>query len=150
MITLADTQKSSNINKELIEYELGLKRLLNTTVFLKGDIFVLSPSVQNDHSWFDLRKINIDRYREKGYKGYLLIRYFNKFLLTELDTFVARMIPENKFVETKGIGIHWKFNVLANGKGYSIINRQNNAIAYDIAEATIEEIKEEIDCRSGL
>jgi hypothetical protein len=129
---LADTRNSSNIHKDFFEEELGLKQFSNTSIFLKGDIFVLSPSVQNTHSWFDLRKVNLDRYKEKSYRGYLLIRYYEKFLLTDLDPFIKTMLPEHRFVDNKNIGVHWKFNVLPTESGYIVVNRQDRTMTYNI------------------
>ena len=142
---MADTRNSSNINKELLENGLGLKRLSNTTIFLKDNIFVLSPSVQNQHKWFDVRKVNLDRYNEKPYKGHFLIRYFDKFLLTDLDRFIQKMMPADKYVDNQNIGIHWKFNVEQQRDGYKLINRQDRTVTYNIAEYTIEEIKDKIN-----
>lgn len=141
---MADNRTSSNVNRDVLEQVLGFKRLLNTTVFTKCDTFILSPSVQNDHSWFDLRRVNIDRYKEKNYNGYLLIRYFNNFLITELDRFLETMVPDNKFVYTKSIGEHWKFNVLQADKGFTIVNRQDRNLSYNILEADIDELLEKL------
>lgn len=143
-ISVADNRISSNVNRNVLEQILGFKRLSNTSVFTKGDIFILSPSVQNDHSWFDLRRVNINRYNEKKYYGYLLIRYFNKFLIAELDSFIKVMIPENQFVYTKSIGEHWKFNVIQTDNGFTIVNRQDRKLTYTISEATIDDLSKKL------
>jgi hypothetical protein len=138
---MADTRNSSNVNVELFKKEIGLRQLSNTSIFLKDNFFILSPSVQNAHKWFDLRKVNLDRFKEKAYKGYLLIRYFNKFLLTELDQFNDRMMPKDKYVNNHNIGIHWKFNVEGSGKVYTIINRQDRTMFHNINEVSVEVLK---------
>ncbi|SES89354.1 hypothetical protein SAMN05421676_10242 [Salinibacillus kushneri] len=138
---MADTRKSTNYNKEKLEDGLGLKRLSNTTIYLKDNEFVLSPSVQNQHKWFDIRKVNLDRFNEKPYKGHLLIRYFDKFLLTDLDRFIQKMTPTEKYIENQNIGIHWKFNVEEQQEGYTLINRQDRTLTYNITEYSIEEIR---------
>ncbi len=141
---MADTRYSSNVNKEVLENEFGLKRVSNTTIFLKANNFVLSPSVQNQYKWFDIRKVNINRYNEEPYKGHLLIRYFDKFLLTDLDSFIKKMMPADKYVDNQNIGIHWKFNVEQCEEDYKLINRQDRTVTYSIAEYSIEAIKKVI------
>lgn len=98
---MADTRNSSNVNRDLLEKGVGLRRLSNTTIFLKGNIFALSPSVQNKYKWFDIRKVNLDRYHEKSYEGHLLIRYFDKLLLTDLDRFILKMVPADIHRQSK-------------------------------------------------
>ena len=141
---MADTRNSSNVNRDLLEKEVGLRRLSNTKIFIKGNIFALSPSVQNKHKWFDIRKVNLDRYHEKSYEGYLLIRYFDKLLLTDLDRFILKMVPTDKYIDNQNIGVHWKFNIEQQPEGYRIINRQDRTLTYTINEYSLEEIKKEI------
>ena len=138
---LANTMISSEVNREILEKELGLKRLSNTSIFLKDNFFVVSPSVQNIHKWFDFRKVNLNRFKEKAYEGFLLIRFFDKFLLIELNQFVNKMISEEKFVETKSIGVHWKFNIEQSEKKYFLRSRQDKTCIQSINEVTIEELK---------
>lgn len=139
---MIDKQRSSDVNKQVLKYDLGLKQLSNTSVFLKDNIFVLSPSMQNDHNWFDLRKVNVNRFKERPYKGFLLVRYFDKFLVTDLASFIKQMMPEDKFVYTKTIGEHWKFNILINGNNYSIVNQQNRRTPYRIEEVSASRLSE--------
>lgn len=139
---MSDRQRSSDVNKHILKHNLGLKQLSNTSVFLKDNLFVLSPSMQNDHNWFDLRKVNINRFKERPYKGFLLVRYFDKFLITDLADFAKHMMPEERFVYTKTIGEHWKFNILVNGSKYSIVNQQNRRTPYHIEEISAERLPE--------
>lgn len=122
---------SSNVNKDFLVNELGLKQLGNTTIFRKVNSFVLSPSVQNDAYWFDIRKVNLDKFNRETEKGYLLIRFFNQFLVISLNDFIDRMIDEDKFANTANSGVHWKFKVLRTSDGFkvkSMINRKEIAV----------------------
>ena len=135
---------SSSINKNILMEELGLRQYSNTTIFTKGNIFVLSPSVQNSHSWFDLRKINIDRFDENHNNGFLILRYLDKLLLTELKEFKLKMMPEDKTVFTKSMGIHWKFNIVNQNGRYSVVNQQNRNFKYPMIKVAPEELKQMI------
>lgn len=134
--------RSSEVNKSVLKQGLGLKQLSNTTVFMKNQVFVLSPSMQNAHNWFDLRKINIDRFNEKSTKGFLLIRFFDKFLLADLAQFKKQMMPEERFVFTKTMGNHWKFNIIQQGNNYSIVNQQDRGKKYNIEEVSIDRLQQ--------
>ena len=135
-------QRSTDVNKDVLKYNLGLKQLSNTSIFLKDDIFVLSPSMQNAHNWFDLRKVNLNRFKEKPQKGFLLIRYFDTFLVADLSAFSKQMMPSDKFVFTKTIGEHWKFNILLSGNKYSIVNQQNRRVSYSVEEVSINRLQD--------
>ena len=93
--------QSSSINKHILLENLGLRQYSNTTIFTKEDVFVLSPSIQNSHSWFDLRKVNLDRFDGNINNGFLILRYFDKFHYTNLKDFKEKMMPEDKTVFTK-------------------------------------------------
>ena len=138
---MADTTGSSSVNKEILIKKLGLQQVSNTTIFRKGNYFVLSPSVQNNYRWFDLRKRNLDRFSEEVHEGYLLIRYLDKFLLTNLNNFAEKMLPLDKYVMTQSIGIHWKFNIQHINDNYVIVNRQNKDLTYEIKEGSVEDLR---------
>lgn len=135
-----DHSKTTNYNKDILTLELGLKQFSNTTVFTKRNLFVLSPSVQNSASWFDLRKVNLDRFNTRTQRGYLLIRYFEKFLIVELTNFMDRMIDKEHYVETSNSGVHWKFIIQKKAKSYMVINRSTKR-SFEVKEILTEELK---------
>ena len=135
-----DHSITTNYNKDILTLELGLKQFSNTTVFTKHNFFVLSPSVQNSAFWFDLRKVNLDRFNTRTQRGYLLIRYFEKFLIVDLADFMDRMIDKERYVETSNSGVHWKFNIQKNTNNYIIINRSTKR-SFDVKEIETEELK---------
>jgi hypothetical protein len=121
-----DHTNTSKNNIEVLVNDLGLKQYRNTTIFTKEKKFILSPSVGNDANWFDVRKVNLDKYTSEYSEGYLLIRFKEKFLIINLREFIDKMIDENKFSDTKNSGIHWQFIVYEpSGKAteYKLISR---------------------------
>lgn len=139
---MLDKQNSMNVNKAILVHDLRLRQHSNTSIFLRGSLFVWSPSAQNDHNWFDLSKANLDRYEGKPYKGFLLIRFFDKLLLTELDAFIKEMMPQDKFVSSNSIRPHWKFRIRNSGSSYSIINHQNPKKFYSIREYSPQQLQQ--------
>ncbi len=122
---------STNVNKDILVKELGFKQYRNTTIFTKQNYFVLSPSVQNDANWFDIRKVNLDKFAGHSGQGYLLIRFFDQFLVTSLSNFIDQIIDQEKYANTANSGIHWKFRVLKTLDGYrikSMINKKEVGI----------------------
>jgi hypothetical protein len=102
------TNTSKN-NIEVLLEDLGLEQYRNTTIFTKENKFILSPSIGNDTSWFDIRKVNLDRFTSEYHVGYLLIRFKEKLLICNLKQFIEKMIDKDKFSDTKNSGIHWQF-----------------------------------------
>ncbi|QMT17218.1 hypothetical protein H1Q58_14845 [Planococcus maritimus] len=130
------------VNKDILEDRLGFKQHSRSIIFLKANTLIFSPSAQNQYNWFDVRKPNLDFYlNTPSLKGFLIIRFFDAFLVAELDDFIKRMMPNDKFVFTKSIGPHWKFRIRKNGRSYSIYNQQNSAIFYPIKEYSANELE---------
>lgn len=111
---------SSEINKEKLQKQLKLIQYKNTTIFENDSLFVLSPSVQNNQKWFDIREVNINKI-DKSKKAYLIIRFFSKFIIINLYEFIKIMIYDCKSNHTKNSGIHWKFVI----KNNCIINKKS-------------------------
>ncbi|MBH0169177.1 hypothetical protein [Fictibacillus sp. 18YEL24] len=136
---MGNVATSSKVNKNVLTVDLKLRQYSNTTIYTKRNLFVLSPSVQNAYSWFDVRKVNLDRFQQKDYKGYLLIRYFDKFLLTDLESFTKQMTPSDKYVNSPKTGAHWKFLIKPSLHTYQIMNQQTKN-TYFINEVTHPEL----------
>ncbi len=131
---------TTNHNKVVLIYELSLKQISNTSAFRNDKFFVLSPSVQNQYKWFDLRKVNLSRYNKNKEKGYLLIRLFNEFLLADLDDFIDKMITDDTFVETKNSGIHWKFLIDNSDTDNIIVINQRGRNQYIVNKVSVEDL----------
>ena len=138
-----DHSAARNVNRDILINELDLKQVSNTTIFLKGKYFVLSPSVQNSYNWFDLRLVNLKQFDRKNQKGYLLIRFFDKFLLGDLRLFIRSMVSKENYVKTKVSGVHWKFNIRHVNGQYLIVN-QRDKMQFVIEEVTQDELKQKL------
>lgn len=119
-----DHTATSNVNKDFLTADLNLHQYRNTTIFTKGSIFVLSPSISNENNWFDVRLVNIERFTDKYTIGHLLVRLRNKFLLMKLTEFLDEMTDDKVYSETKNSGIHWKYRIVEHQslKTYTIVN----------------------------
>jgi hypothetical protein len=131
---------TSQFNKNILLHDLNLRQISNTTAYYKNGFFVLSPSIQNSYHWFDIREVNLARYRQQSENGYLLVRFFDKFLLAELDEFIDRMISNDNYVETKVSGVHWKFIIHERGQEYIIVN-QTDKKRFSLKGISLEQLK---------
>lgn len=125
-IMAGDHTKTSNNNIGILKNEIGSKQYRNTTIFTKGRKFILSPSIGNESNWFDIRKVNLDKFTSDYSNGYLIIRFKEKLLVTDLRDFIEKMIDKNKFSDTKNSGVHWQFTVkesLRENDSYKVIGR---------------------------
>jgi hypothetical protein len=139
-----DHSAARDVNKGVLINELDLRQVTNTTIYVKGSYFVLSPSVQNSYNWFDLRLVNLKQFDRKNQKGYLLIRFFDKFLLADLRSFWRAMISKENYVKTKVSGVHWKFIIrFVNGQ-YIIVNQRDKK-QFVIEEVTMDGLKEKLN-----
>lgn len=120
---MANNTASSNVNRDVLVGQLGLRQYRNTTIYTRNGHFVISPSSQNSYSWFDLRKVNIDRYDRTREKGHLLVRFQNTLLWADLNQFITTSITEDSSVYTPSIGVHWKFNIVEHAGNFIAINR---------------------------
>ncbi|WP_312098859.1 hypothetical protein [Niallia sp.] len=118
---------TANHNKDILTKECKLTQVANTSIFRQGTYFVLSPSVQNDHCWFDLRKVNLVQFNREEQTGYLLIRFFDQFLVCNLKKFMRRMISKDNSVETHASGVHWKFNIIYKNDQYIVVNQTDKS-----------------------
>ncbi|KOF10169.1 hypothetical protein AC739_10470 [Planococcus glaciei] len=139
---MTDKQNSMNVNKHVLTQDLNLRQYSNTAIFLRDRLFVLSPSAQNQHNWFDLSKVNVDRYQEKQYKGFLVVRFFDKLLVADLDRFIREMMPSDKYVLNSSGRPHWKFRIKVSGSTHFIINHQNSTKAYPVREFSVKQLQE--------
>jgi hypothetical protein len=138
-----DNSAARNVNRDILINELDLRQVSNTTIYLKGKYFVLSPSAQNSYNWFDLRLVNLKQFDRKNQEGFLLIRFFDKFLLADLRLFLRSMVSKENYVKTKVSGVHWKFIIkLVNGR-YIIVNQKDKS-QFVIEEVTQDELKQKL------
>ena len=138
---MANVQKSIAVNKDFLLNDLGLKQISNTTIFRKNDCFVLSPSVQNKHNWFDLREVNVNKYNPDVHKGYLLIRFKDRLLVANLKVFQQRMLKEELIVHSNVMTPHWKF-IIQEASIISAINQKDKNEKFELQECTKQQLIE--------
>ncbi|WDH95754.1 hypothetical protein PUW24_16260 [Paenibacillus urinalis] len=141
---MASNTAASNVNRDVLVGQLGLRQYKNTTIYTKSRVFVISPSSQNSYSWFDLRKVNLDRYDRTKETGHLLVRYQNILLWAELNQFIDNSISEESKVYTPSIGVHWKFNIVEHDGNYTALNRTGKQ-KYKLINIGVEKLKSIIE-----
>lgn len=137
---MASNIVASYVNRDVLVGQLGLKQYKNTTIYTKSGIFVISPSSQNSYNWFDIRKVNIDRYDRTKVTGHLLVRFQEKILWADLNQFIDSSISEESTVFTPSIGVHWKFNVVKHEDTYIALNRTGKQ-KYKLNNMSVEQLK---------
>ena len=115
---MATASESAKINLDFLVNELGLKQERKTKIFRKGDIFVVSPSVQNKHNTFDIEESIMDLFDDEVNEGYLLVRFKDEFLMTKLKPFQKKMMTIDTQPNTAKLPPHWKFKVLEAANPY--------------------------------
>lgn len=126
---MATASESAKINLDFLVNELGLKQERNTKIFRKGDIFVVSPSVQNKHNWFDIGESIMDLFDDEVHEGYLLVRFKDQFLMTKLKPFQKKMMSIDTRPNTTKLPPHWKFKVLEASNPY-ILNTGDSDLRF--------------------
>lgn len=132
-------KKSIEVNKDFLTNVLNLVQVSNTTMFRKKDFFVLSPSVQNIHNWFDIREVNTKNYIPELHRGYLLIRFKERLLFAQLESFQQEMLKDDSMVISNGLTPHWKF-IIEESPFLHVINQKNKNTKYKLKEPTKEQL----------
>ena len=124
-------KNTSDYEKDFLLKELKLTQIKNSTIFIKNDIFCLSPSVSLNKSksyWFDLREININKFDRMKYSNFLiLIRIVNKgFVLLNFKD--LEKIMQSWRNEEYNLLKVWGFNIEIKENFVKIINRKDKSI----------------------
>lgn len=124
-------KNTSDYEKDFLLKELKLTQIKNSTIFIKNDIFCLSPSVSLNKSksyWFDLREININKFDRMKYSNFLiLIRIVNKgFVLLNFKD--LEKIMQSWRNEENNLLKVWGFNIEIKENFVKIINRKDKSI----------------------
>lgn len=142
---MSTRSNTANHHKNILIKELKLTQVANTSIFKQKNYFILSPSVQNDHWWFDLRKVNLVKFNKEEETGYLLIRFFDQFLVCNLREFIQKkMISKENYAETAASGIHWKFNIIQKDGQYIVINQKDKS-QYPMKEVSVRKLKKKFN-----
>lgn len=109
----------SDKNEDLLMVDLKLRRDGRTIVFTDNNIFVLSPYVGENKDFFDISEANINKFKRGEFKGYLLIRYKDEYLISNLQEFMNQLTddtsktPYDKYATNKQY--RWKFKIIKDG-----------------------------------
>lgn len=141
---------SGNINKDVLTNDLKLIQDRNTVFFENSEFIVLSPSVQNNSWWFDLLRGNVEKVQNSSKDGLLVLRFFDKFLVTPLKKFMEKMVNENFVVKRQQGQDNWKFNIRLKDDKYIVINQKNSEIEYLVQDVTPEELVELVNQKIWL
>jgi len=123
--------EASKVNLDFLVNDLGLRQVSNTTLFRKGNIFVISPSVQNKSNTFELGESIMKKYDPDNDEGYLLVRIKDKFLMAKLETFQKKIMDPSTQKSTKSKPAFWKFIVI-DSIVPRIENSENRDLQYNI------------------
>ena len=137
---LSVAHESSKVNLDFLVKELGLRQERNTTIFLKGNFFVISPSVQNQYNWFDISEPIMEYYNPKVHDGYLLVRFKEEYLMAKLLPFQQKMMIKETMPNTTKLRPHWKFKVMEATKSY-ILNMGDRDLRYPIQMPSENQLK---------
>lgn len=95
--TMAESTRHHNIQ---VLTNNGFKQFSNTTVFIKGAISIISPSVAQNSTggyWFDLRRVNLKRLSADAY---LLVRVvpdqFILMALSDIESLLTEELMDNR------------------------------------------------------
>ncbi len=110
-----DRSSVTNHNVEILN-SVGFKKQSNTSIFRKGELYIISPAVScgaGDKYWFDIREVNKEKIQ--GTKNpNLLIRVFpDMFILIKFSEFLP-LLSQNLKRHRKNSGEVWGFHTLIN------------------------------------
>ncbi|KAA0257294.1 hypothetical protein FHQ18_09600 [Deferribacter autotrophicus] len=126
--------------------DMGFKQDKNTTIFIKNEVFCLSPSVQKNKSnyyWFDIREANIKKYNHSKYSNFIIIvRVKNKgYIFLNFKELKKILLYESKLENSKFKVWSFKFY-----DDFSYIyNKKNNKLKIPIKLLTEFELKKLIN-----
>ncbi len=116
---MGNNNNTRNHNLELLR-QLSFKKYLNTTVFYKNDLCIISPAVAENQSggyWFDLRRVNIERLSSVAY---LFVRIVPDLFILEsvgqISSLISPSLMDNRphSGDVWGIGLEFtKSNMTA-------------------------------------
>jgi len=106
-----DHRAIANHNVEILN-QAGFKKQGNTSIFKKNGCSLLSPAVscgQAGHYWFDVRKVNVEKLREKN--SYILVRIIpDVFVMIDMFDF-SPLLSKNTRRFRKNSGEVWGFYI---------------------------------------
>ncbi|MFC7686256.1 McrB family protein [Ureibacillus sp. GCM10028918] len=122
-------------NIEFLTNDLGLSKVVPFNVFIDKDLLVLSPAVQGeneDSGAFDVNLNNILEIRNRmkinqGVKRLLIVRYYDRFLIANLDDFLNKLTDERYLYSppSRPSTKKWQYNIKNINDNYFIKGKNN-------------------------
>lgn len=141
----------SKHNEDVLVSDLSLRRQGKSIMYSNDNAVFLSPYISEGKYNFDISGANIEKYIISNKKGYLLIRFHDKYLLEEMDRFLDELIDESSKSPyyRNSAEYRWKFKIVIDGCHYiqRIKNKKLMAIKEYTRESLIDMIRKLDDAR---
>lgn len=107
----------SKNNEDVLQNDLSLRRHGKSILYSNDEEVFFSPYISEGKYNFDISGANIQKYINEGKKGYILIRFHDKFLLEEMDQFMCELIDESSKSPyyRHSAEYRWKFKIVIDG-----------------------------------
>lgn len=137
-------KKSTSKHSLDVLQELGYEKVKNTTVFKRGNDFILSPAVaesKNGKYWFDVREVNLKRINSNSL---LLVRIVPDLFILEtiksIFSLLSRQVMDNRPNSGNVWGVHIDLDKLSNKAFiYNIKNTDNKISTTLLKKSEIQE-----------
>jgi hypothetical protein len=107
---MSDKISTRDHNIEILNSN-GFRKVKNTTVFQKGNQFILSPAVSegtNGKYWFDIREVNLNRIKDDSL---LVVRIVPDFFIVEHIKAILTLLTEELMDNRPNSGNVWGFYI---------------------------------------
>ena len=137
-------------NEDVLVNDLSLRRQGTSIIYSDDNTVFLSPYISEDKYNFDISRANIQKYINGGKKGYLLIRFHDKYLLEEMERFMDELIDESSKSPyyRHSTEYRWKFKIEIDGCHYikRIKNKKLMSIKEYSRDSLIYKFRHKIKC----
>ena len=141
---MAFTTETGNKNIEILLDDLSLKQRGGSSIIFENEnLFVLSPSVQNQYDRFDIGLVNIDIAKKNQKKAVFIARYFDDLLVGDLEEFLDKMTI-NTLLYTHNTTQKWQYNVRKQGNRYFITLQKAKGLEFNLTKMNREKLMEYI------
>lgn len=147
---MAFNKEKSEVNIELLTQDLKLIKVSSFVIFKNKHILVLSPTIQADGGLFDVNYntiVEVKNLIEQAKIKLIIIRYFEKLLIGDLDEFLSKLTDSHYIYSPPGNPRlrKWQYGVKENNSIYKIKGRGENEVA--LVEMEKREVIEFIEKR---
>ncbi|TSI09742.1 McrB family protein [Lysinibacillus sp. BW-2-10] len=113
--------KSHQVNRDFLIKELNLHTSSSTSVYFEGkNIIAISPAIQNNRFSFDLQRNTMLKVKSSNKKAFLIIRFFNEFLVKDLDVIAEELLREDTIHTYNDGRQKWALTVNNRNNDYSV------------------------------